>query len=100
MLHGPLGHRMTAVLAIILLVARVLHAGGMLGFVPYGRSPGASGTTSLLAVASVMLDLAGISGALDMTQAARAHGRAGHRPALAVPGDRAPSRCGRCSTGC
>jgi hypothetical protein len=60
LLHGPYGHRTIAVMGIILLVARVLHAGGMLGVIPMGRMLGAVGTTVLLAVASVMLALAGI----------------------------------------
>ncbi len=62
LLHGPYGHRTIAVMGIILLVARVLHAGGMLGLIPTGRLLGATGTTILLAVASVMLALAGIRG--------------------------------------
>ncbi len=60
LLHGPYGHRTIAVMGIILLVARLLHAGGMLGLVPMGRMVGAMGTTILLAVASVMLALAGL----------------------------------------
>ncbi|CAN5227966.1 MAPEG family protein [soil metagenome] len=62
LLHGPYGHRTIAVMGIILLVARVLHAGGMLGLIPMGRVMGATGTTILLAVASIMLALAGIRG--------------------------------------
>jgi uncharacterized membrane protein YecN with MAPEG domain len=60
LLNGPFGHRTIAVMGIILLVSRVLHAGGMLGLIPMGRMAGATGTTILLAVASVMLALAGI----------------------------------------
>ena len=60
LLHGPYGHRTIAVMGIILLIARLLHAGGMLGLVPMGRMVGAMGTTILLAVASVMLALAGL----------------------------------------
>ena len=60
MLHGPTGHRMADILVIILVVARLLHAGGMLGFIPYGRTVGAVATTIVLAVASVMLALAGL----------------------------------------
>jgi len=60
LLHGPYGHRTIAVMGIVLLLARLLHAGGMLGLVPLGRMLGATGTTLLLAVASVMLALAGI----------------------------------------
>lgn len=62
LLHGPYGHRTIAVMGIVLLVSRVLHAGGMLGLIPLGRMLGATGTTILLAVASVMLVLAGIGG--------------------------------------
>jgi uncharacterized membrane protein YecN with MAPEG domain len=62
LLHGPYGHRTIAVMGLILLLARLLHAGGMLGLVPMGRMVGATGTTILLAVASVMLVLAGIRG--------------------------------------
>ena len=50
-----------AVLSLVLLVARVLHAGGMLGFIPLGRMLGATGTTLILAVASVMLIVSGIN---------------------------------------
>ena len=60
LLNGPFGHRTIAVMGIILLVSRVLHAGGMLGLIPMGRTAGAAGTTILLAVASIMLALAGI----------------------------------------
>jgi uncharacterized membrane protein YecN with MAPEG domain len=62
LLNGPYGHRTIAVMGIILLLARLLHAGGMLGLVPMGRTAGAAGTTILLAVASIMLALAGIRG--------------------------------------
>ncbi len=62
LLHGPYGHRTIAVMGIILLVSRVLHAGGMLGVIPMGRAAGATGTTILLAIASIMLVLAGIRG--------------------------------------
>ena len=60
LLNGPYGHRTIAVMGIILLVSRVLHAGGILGLIPMGRTAGAAGTTILLAVASIMLALAGI----------------------------------------
>lgn len=60
LLHGPYGHRTIAVMGIVLLVSRLLHAGGMLGLVPMGRMVGAMGTTILLAVASIMLALAGL----------------------------------------
>jgi uncharacterized membrane protein YecN with MAPEG domain len=60
LLHGPYGNRAIAVLAIFLLFARLLHAGGMLGLVGFGRAVGAIGTTLVLAIASIMLILAGI----------------------------------------
>ena len=60
MLHGPLGHRLPDILAIILVVARLLHAGGLLGFVPYGRVAGAVTTTVILLVASAALIVAAI----------------------------------------
>jgi uncharacterized membrane protein YecN with MAPEG domain len=49
-----------AVLSVALLLARVLHAGGMLGFIPMGRFLGASITTIVLLVASIMMVVAGI----------------------------------------
>jgi uncharacterized protein len=60
MMHGPTGHRMADILAIILVVARFLHAGDMLGFVPYGRPAGAIATTIVLAWAAVTLIVAGV----------------------------------------
>ena len=51
--------RVTAILSVVLLVARVLHAGGMLGMIPKGRLLGAVGTTLLLLVVSVLLVYAG-----------------------------------------
>ena len=48
-----------AILSLALLLARVLHAGGMLGFIPMGRFLGASVTTILLLVASIMMVVAG-----------------------------------------
>jgi uncharacterized membrane protein YecN with MAPEG domain len=62
LLHGPYGHRIIAVMGIILLISRLLHAGGMLGLIPMGRVAGATGTTVLLAVAAIMLVLAGLRG--------------------------------------
>jgi uncharacterized membrane protein YecN with MAPEG domain len=60
LLHGPYGNRIIAVLAVFLLIARLLHAGGMLGYVKFGRFAGAFTTTLLLTVASVMLVVSGI----------------------------------------
>jgi uncharacterized membrane protein YecN with MAPEG domain len=50
-----------AVLSLALLLSRVLHAGGLLGFIPLGRTLGASGTTLILAITSAMLILSGIN---------------------------------------
>lgn len=55
------GFRVVAGLSIVLLVARVLHAGGMLGLIPKGRFLGALGTTLVLAVTSVLVVLVGLS---------------------------------------
>lgn len=55
------GFRVTAILSVILLVVRVLHAGGMLGVIPKGRLLGAVGTTLLLLVVSALLVFAGFS---------------------------------------
>ncbi len=60
MMHAPTGHRMADILAIVLVVARFLHAGGMLGLVPYGRPAGAVATTLVLAWAAVTLIVAGL----------------------------------------
>ena len=54
------GFRTVAILSVTLLAARVLHAGGMLGYIPYGRFVGAMGTAATLVVASVLLVLAGL----------------------------------------
>lgn len=62
MMHGPMGHRLADILAIILVIARFLHAGGMLGFLPYGRPAGAISTTAIMAVAGVSLIVAGLRG--------------------------------------
>jgi uncharacterized membrane protein YecN with MAPEG domain len=62
LLHGPYGHRTIAVMGIILLISRLLHAGGVLGLIPMGRVAGATSTTVLLAVAAIMLVLAGLRG--------------------------------------
>jgi len=58
--HGPYGNLSVAVLAVVLTAGRLLHAGGMLGFVPGGRSTGAVATALVLAVASIELILAGL----------------------------------------
>jgi hypothetical protein len=61
LLHGPYGNGTIAVLAIILTLARFLHAGGMLGFLKLGRAAGATATTAILAIASILLVLAGLA---------------------------------------
>lgn len=48
-----------AVLSLALLLARVLHAAGMLGFIPLGRTIGATVTTIILLVTSVLMVIAG-----------------------------------------
>src|SRR4029453_16733663 len=50
-----------AVLSLVLLLSRVLHAGGPLGFIPLGRTLGAAGTTLILAVIAAMLIMSGIN---------------------------------------
>lgn len=54
------GFRVTAILSIALLVARVLHAGGMLNMVPRGRMLGATATAIILLAASALLVVAGL----------------------------------------
>ncbi len=61
LLHGPYGNRAIAVLAVLLTLGRFLHAGGMLGLVQFGRAAGAVITTAVLAIASILLALAGLS---------------------------------------
>lgn len=60
LLHGPYGNRTVAVLSIVLVVARLVHAGGMLGTIGFGRAAGAIATTAVLAVASILLALVGL----------------------------------------
>ncbi len=52
--------RVTAILSVALLAARVLHAGGMLNMIPRGRMLGATATSIVLLVASVLLVVAGL----------------------------------------
>ena len=54
------GFRVVAALSVVLLVGRVLHAGGMLGMIPKGRFVGAVGTTLVLLVSSILVVLAGL----------------------------------------
>src|SRR5882762_10219311 len=51
----------TAGLSVVLLISRVLHAGGMVGAIPQGRFLGASGTTLVLTVASILIVIAGFN---------------------------------------
>ncbi|HTR84077.1 MAG TPA: MAPEG family protein [Reyranella sp.] len=60
--HGPYGERAVMILSVLLLVFRLLHAGGMLGYVSRGRIVGAVGTTVVTVAASVMLIAAGLRG--------------------------------------
>lgn len=54
------GFRMVAALSVVLLVARVLHAGGMLGLIPKGRLLGTLGSTAVLGITSILLAIAGL----------------------------------------
>jgi uncharacterized membrane protein YecN with MAPEG domain len=55
------GFTTVAALSVALLVARVLHAGGMLGMIPMGRMLGASATALILAISAVLVTLAGFA---------------------------------------
>jgi uncharacterized membrane protein YecN with MAPEG domain len=55
------GYWPVAIASLILLVSRVLHAGGLLGLIPLGRTIGAAGTTIILAAASAMCVYAGFT---------------------------------------
>ena len=54
------GGRMAGILAAVLLLSRLLHAGGMLGYIPRGRFLGAIGTYGVLIVAAVEILLLGL----------------------------------------
>jgi uncharacterized membrane protein YecN with MAPEG domain len=58
--HGPYGPRLVAILSVLLVIARLFHAGGMLGFIPSGRVIGAVSGTILIIFVSVMLILAAL----------------------------------------
>ena len=49
----------TAIISVVLLLARVFHAGGMLGMIPSGRFLGTLGTIAVLVAASVMIIISG-----------------------------------------
>ena len=53
------GFRAVAALSVVLLVARVLHAGGMLGVIPKGRFLGAVATTLVLVASSILAVVVG-----------------------------------------
>lgn len=53
------GFRIVAALSVALLIGRVLHAGGMLGYIPKGRMVGAMITTITLGAASILALIAG-----------------------------------------
>ncbi len=55
------GYWPVAIASLVLLISRVLHAGGLLGFIPLGRTIGATGTTIVLAAASAMCVYAGFT---------------------------------------
>jgi uncharacterized protein len=54
------GAATVAALSVLLVVARVLHAAGMLGYLKFGRAAGATITLLVLVVASIWLGLAGL----------------------------------------
>jgi hypothetical protein len=54
------GAATVATLSIVFVVARVLHAAGMLGYLPYGRPIGATLTVAVLLVTSIWVGLAGL----------------------------------------
>jgi len=60
LMHGHYGDSFVSILAVVLAVARLLHAGGMLGFIGFGRFAGAVGTTAVMAVAAISLGLSGL----------------------------------------
>ncbi len=55
------GYWPVAIASLMLLISRVLHAGGLLGLIPLGRTIGAAGTTVILAAASAMCVYAGFT---------------------------------------
>lgn len=54
------GFGLVAALSVLLLAARLLHAGGMLGLIPKGRLLGTLGSAATLGTASILLALAGL----------------------------------------
>jgi uncharacterized membrane protein YecN with MAPEG domain len=60
LLGGSYGASTVAVLAVALLVARVLHAAGMLGYLGFGRPAGAILTIAVMLVSAVWVGLSGL----------------------------------------
>jgi len=60
LLGSSYGAATVAVLAVALLVARVLHAAGMLGYVGFGRPAGAMLTIAVLLVSAIWVGLSGL----------------------------------------
>ena len=54
------GFGTVAALSVALLVARILHAGGMLGLIPKGRLLGTLASTAVLGISSILLAIAGL----------------------------------------
>ena len=54
------GAATVAALSVLLVVARILHAAGMLGYLRFGRAAGATITLLVLVVASIWVGLAGL----------------------------------------
>lgn len=63
LMHGPYGNRLIAILAVLLTIARYLHAASMLGHLPprLGRPVGLVVTSGVIVIASIALILAGFS---------------------------------------
>lgn len=60
LVSGFYGYRTVAGLSIVLLLARIVHAAGMLGYFRPGRGLGAIATVAVMLVASVWVGLAGL----------------------------------------
>jgi uncharacterized membrane protein YecN with MAPEG domain len=58
--RGPYGGLNAGILAAALLVSRLLHAAGMLGYIKGGRFAGTTGTLIILIVSSAAVILAGL----------------------------------------
>ncbi len=60
LLAGSYGPGTVASLSVLLLLARLLHAAGMLGFLKIGRPAGATLTIAVLLIASIWVGLSGL----------------------------------------